>query len=380
MKSTPVRAALLLSTLVAALLWAPASTSASGPGGRGVHLTRNGFRTPLFGVSQVHKADGTVATACASLTTPQVDTARFGRRVSRALVASSPRTVVRSAGGATFDVTYTDARGTGFNDTVSGATRRRAFEAALAAWTKVLKADQTIRVEASMYEMDDGDDDPLTTLLATAGPTDYWILDDTAVPSALAWQMLGGRYENAGDSDIIVDVNDQADWDYAVNGAAVDGKFSFVYTLMHELAHGLGYVDSFDIETGTLLNDPLPFVFDVFVNRGSSRANRVMDHASAAQKRDLESGDLFFNGANAAAASKASIAPLPMVKLYAPKPYESGSSVSHVDQDTYSDFKTGLMTPLDFGSGTNKIDTLTLAIMKDLGYELVPNAVTARTP
>jgi hypothetical protein len=70
---------------------------------------------------------------------------------------------------------------------------------------------------------------------------------------------------------------------------------------------------------------------------------------------------------------------MPMVKLYAPDPYEPGSSISHVDQDTYSDIKTGLMTPSDFGSGSDKIDILTLAIMKDLGYTLVPNAVTART-
>ena len=378
MTSTPLRSALVLCTLVAALLWTTAAAVASGQDGRGVHLTQNGFRTPLFGVSRIHKADGTVVAACAALSTPQVDAARFGRRVSRALVASSPRAVVRTDGGAAFDVTYTDALGTGFFHTVHGSTRRRAFEAALSAWAKVLKADHPIRVEASMHEIDDGDDDPLTMLLATAGPTDFWILESQVVPSALAWQMLGGRYENAGDSDIIVNVNEEAEWDYALDGKAADGKYSFVYTLLHELAHGLGYIDSFDVETGLLLNDPLPFVFDVFVNRGSTRRNRVMDHSTAATKRDLASEDLFFNGPNAVAASRASIKPLPMVKLYAPNPYEYGSSVSHVDQETYANFKTGLMTPLDFGSGTDKIDTLTLAIMKDLGYQLVPNAATAR--
>ena len=69
-----------------------------------------------------------------------------------------------------------------------------------------------------------------------------------------------------------------------------------------------------------------------------------------------------------------------MVKLYAPNPYEPGSSISHVDQDTYADFKTGLMAPQDFGSGTDKIDILTLGIMEDMGYGLVPGAVTARKP
>jgi hypothetical protein len=38
------------------------------------------------------------------------------------------------------------------------------------------------------------------------------------------------------------------------------------------------------------------------------------------------------------------------------------------------------MAPKDFGSGTDKIDILTLGIMADMGYELVTGAVTARVP
>lgn len=37
------------------------------------------------------------------------------------------------------------------------------------------------------------------------------------------------------------------------------------------------------------------------------------------------------------------------------------------------------MTPIGFDSGTDQIDILTLAILKDLGYQLVPEAVTTRT-
>ena len=73
-----------------------------------------------------------------------------------------------------------------------------------------------------------------------------------------------------------------------------------------------------------------------------------------------------------------------MVKLYAPDPYESGSSVSHVDLETYSDTRTatsagiGLMTPY-IGQGSDKVDVLTKAIMKDLGYTLVPEPTSAAT-
>ncbi len=157
-----------------------------------------------------------------------------------------------------------------------------------------------------------------------------------------------------------------------------------MYTLMHELGHGLGMVDSFDQETGKMANDPLPFIFDGFVNRGSSRTNRVLDHAAAEAKRDLTSRDIFFNGNSAGETGRASVRPLPMVKLYAPDPYEPGSSISHVDLETYRDTRTGtteglgLMTPY-IGQGSDKVDVLTRAIMKDLGYQLRPDsAATTR--
>ncbi|MEO7158596.1 MAG: hypothetical protein ABI039_13590 [Vicinamibacterales bacterium] len=378
MKPPSGRATFLLSALVAALLW---TTGVAGQPGRGLYLTRNGFRAPLYGVSQTHHAEGNATTACAALDAVQVDAARIGVRVSRSMLANSPQAIVGGpAGGATFDVRYTDAQGTGFLATSNGATRRRAFEAALTAWSKVLYADQPIRVEATMHEMDDGDDDPDTSLLATAGPTDFWLIDDTIAPSALLWQMIGGRYENAGDSDISVNVNDQIDWDYRLDGGSAPGKSSLMYTLMHELAHGLGMIDSFDSETGALSNDPVPFVFDVFVNRGFSRRNRIIDHPSAEALRDMVSGALFFNGDSASEASRAHNRPLFMVKLYAPDPYEPGSSVSHVDQVSYEDNRIApaLMTPY-LGKGSDTIDRLTLGIMKDLGYALVTNATT-RTP
>ena len=373
---TRSRFSVFLSVLAAALLWTSASVDVAGARRPGFHVTPNGFRTPLFGMSQVRDAGGARGTSCARLTAEHIDAARFGRRVSRAMQASSPHAVVQGA-GASFEIIYTDPIGSGFNDSAAGENRRRALEAAVSAWTKVIQGTVRIRVNASMEDIDDGDDDPDTMLLAWAGPMDFWLADGMAIPSALQWQLIKRR-DNGGDADIEVQVNESADWDYAVNGAAKGDRVSFVYTLIHEIGHGLGFVDSFDVETGEPING-VPFIYDTFVNRGSGSRKKLTDRSGDQVIDDLQSDDLFFNGDNAAEASRKSIRPLPMVKLYAPDPYEQGSSVSHVDQITYADFRTGLMTPTDFGSGTDKIDTLTLAIMKDMGYKLVPNATTALT-
>lgn len=372
------RVTISLAAACALVLWLGSPAGLARAPQAGVYLTPSGYRVPVYGMSRVKAADGTFSNECLRLDNPQIDALRFGRSVSRAMARWSPRASVQAAGDpvkATFKIIYTDAAGQGFNDTRDGAARKRALEASIAAWSKVLQGTVEIVIQARMEAPKDGE----SQLLASAGPVDLVGLENIGVPTALASQMLNldVRKELGNEADIEIVFSPDIDWDYSVNGAAARDKVSFVYVTIHEIAHGLGFIDSFVAETGEFLN-PIPFSYDVFVNRGSARSNKVADHAAEERTRDLISRDLFFSGPKAVEASKKSIRPLPMVKLYAPDPYEPGSSIAHVDQDTYSDFKTGLMTPRDFGSGTDKIDILTLAIMADMGYKLVPDAVTAR--
>jgi len=374
-KPSTRRLSLVLTAVVAALFWVAGSAGTHTASRQGVYITPNGFRTPIMGMTLVRDASGALGTSCGQLTAPQIETARFGRTSSRAMIRISPMALVDTGAGVKFEVVYSDPQGTGFNHNTDGAVRRRALEAAAAAWSRVIRGDITIRINATMEKQPDSADGD--TLLAVAGPADFWLFEDTAVPSALAWQRQGFRNEEA-EVDIEVTANPDINWEYATNGVAARDKVSFVYTLIHEIGHGLGFIDSFDQQTGKLLNDPIPFIYDTFLNRTIDRRLYVVERPDHEVRDDLISNDLFFNGEAAMEASRRSIRPLPMVKLYAPNPYEAGSSVSHVDQNTYADVRTGLMAPRDFGSGTDKIDTLTIGIMKDLGYGLVPNAVTTR--
>lgn len=363
--------AILTFTLTAPLAVGHLSGAAA-PGA--VHVTPNGYRVPVFGMSIARDANGRLATECVQLSAPQVESARLSRSVSRSQFASAPRAVVQQEGGLTFEIVYTDAEGTGFLDPQAGPARKAAMSASLAAWSAVLQGTVPVVVQARM----EVPEDPESTLLASAGPAEFYDVEGRLLPSSLASQVNRSRI-NPDRPDIEVIVNPTHDWDYAVNGAAAEGKASFVYTMIHEVGHGLGFLSSFEIETGAMLNAQ-PFPFDVFMNRGFQDQNPLTRRSTAQVLEDLTSGDLFFSGPLAVAASARSIVPLPMVKLYAPNPYEPGSSNSHVDQDTYADFKVGLMAPKDFGSGTDKIDILTLGILADMGYTLVEGAVTARLP
>lgn len=378
MKSLTARVPLFLSAVVAALLWvASGSSSVATASRQGIHITPNGFRTPVYGMSLVRGVNGALGTACEQVSTPQIEAARFGRRMSRSMVKISRQAVVDTGAGVKFEVHYTDPEGFGFNDSEQGEARRRAFEAAAAAWSRVLRGTVTIAIDAAMEESEETEDG--STLLAIAGPVDYWLYEKAAVPSSLMWQLQRKRNPDTA-IDIEVRINPDINWEYATSGAAASDKVSFVYTLIHEIAHGLGFVDSIDHETGLVLNDPVPFIYDKFINRGADTRRPVIGRPDYEVMDDLKSNDLFFNGPAAIEASQRSIQPLPMIRLYAPDPYEPGSSIAHLDQDTYADLRTGLMTPRDFGGGTDKIDTLTLAIMKDMGYQLVPNATTAAVP
>jgi hypothetical protein len=313
--------------------------------------------------------------SCLRLNDAQIEAARFTRAVSRAVRNGSPRATVQAVrGGRAFEIIYADAPGRGFNDAREGAARKRALEAAMSAWALVLDTTIPIYIEARMEEPEDEDQEGL---LASAGPTDFFEIEDFYVPAALAAQFVDDYVTEGADIEVLF--NSEVEWDYATNGAAAPGKASFVYVTIHEIGHGLGFIDSFDPDEGEIAN-ALPFPYDVFVNRGSSADNYLFDRSQSRVRADLISDDLYFNGPSANTASRRSIVPLPMVKLYAPDPYQAGSSIAHVDQDRYSNFKVGLMTPYDFGSGTDKIDVLTLGIMKDMGYNLIPNATTAALP
>ena len=293
------RFTLSLAAVCAFVFWldAPAGLARGRAPQGGVHLTPNGYRVPVYGMSRVKAEDGTFANQCLRLSNQQIESTRFGRSVSRAMARWSPHATVHAAGDpskATFGIIYTDAPGQGFNDSRDGAARKRALEASMAAWSQVLQGTIQIVIQARM----EASDDPDSQLLASAGPVDLIGLEDIAFTTALASQMLGQdvRQELGNEADIEIKFSPDVNWDYSTNGAAPPDRVSFVYVTIHEIAHGLGFIDSFVSETGETLNS-IPFAYDLFVNRGSSRVNPLTERGTDQIVNDLVSrGPLFRRG------------------------------------------------------------------------------------
>ena len=82
-------------------------------------------------------------------------------------------------------------------------------------------------------------------------------------------------------------------------------------------------------------------------------------------------GGLYFTGTNAQKAYNDK--PVP---LYSPREWAGGSSVSHLDDDTFTDGNKKMMVSADGrGLGLRTLSALEIAILKDLGYTMA-----AQTP
>jgi hypothetical protein len=164
----------------------------------------------------------------------------------------------------------------------------------------------------------------------------------------------------------------QIDWNFgyswALGNSVASNQYDFTSTAMHELLHSFGFlsvVDSAGNNTGTNWT-----TFDSFVVTANGTA--PIDHTTYAWSTlydtNLTGGanGLYFGGLNAKAAYGGN--PVP---LYTPKPWESGSSMSHLDDFTFTSASAQLMNAVsDTGLGIRTLSGIEIGILRDLGYNV----------
>jgi hypothetical protein len=220
--------------------------------------------------------------------------------------------------------------------------------------------------------------------LASAGPTNMLAnfpnapVKDTLYPIALANKLAGTKLNGgAGDNpiDIESNFNSQANWFYG-EGNPPTGQNSFISTAVHELAHGLGFSGSLTYEDGVGKFDTPPNIFDRYVVNGAGqRLIEAFPNGSAELGAQLVGESLFFDGPSARAAAGGT-----SPKLFAPNPWQQGSSLSHLDQKTYIGSPNTLMTPSDEGGGTATPGPITEGIFRDLGWTVASDAPASPAP
>ena len=263
------------------------------------------------------------------------------------------------------------------------ANVKSVFEQAATTWANYLKSDVPIRIYVKWR--------PLATgILGSAGA--YSSVRNfvganklnTWYPIALAEKMAHTNL-NGTDSDIVATFNsDFPDWFIGTNGVPSNNQIDLYSVVLHEMGHGLGFIgqiqadvtsNSTSIATATY---GYPGIFDQFIF--DSKNKQLIDTLTYKKNsnelfKQIISDSLFFSS-NAVLRNNSNAS----ARLYAPKPtqrnptnpmgYIEGSSVYHVDQNTYPPGNlNALMTPqIARGEITAQLGPIVKGIFNDLGW------------
>jgi hypothetical protein len=240
-----------------------------------------------------------------------------------------------------------------------------AFQHAVNIWQELLTSPVPIRVVATWTSLPTG-------VLGAAGPTNAF-RNFSGAPQPSTWYLsalankLAGRDLDPNASDIEAEFNSNfSDWYFGV-GQTPQGKSNFASTVVHELGHGLGFFGTADVDRGLgyVGISGTPDAYDRRVVTSSQTSILDFPNASSALAVQLQSNNLYYSGTATRAANNGAGA-----RLYAPNPWDSGSSYAHLDEDEYPPGTiNSLMTP-----GLNRAETvyhpgpLALGILADMGW------------
>ncbi|MDH4057378.1 MAG: hypothetical protein OEU76_01370, partial [Cyclobacteriaceae bacterium] len=234
-----------------------------------------------------------------------------------------------------------------------------AFSYAIDIWESLISSPVPIKIEAYWSSLNPG-------TLGGANFTSAWANFSGAqklnvfYPIALA-EKITGENLNGNEPEIFIQFNNTANWHYNPDTAPAAGQYDIITVLLHEIGHGLGFSGAFKV-TGTTGNlAGAPYAYDVPIeNHLLENLIRNYQSPSTDLGAQLTGSNLFSN-------TFTSNRP----KLYAPATWSDGSSISHVDENTYNNSADALMTPQIAPSERIHSPGVALNMLKDIGWEMV---------
>jgi len=191
-----------------------------------------------------------------------------------------------------------------------------------------------------------------------AGAPDKTLYYASALANALA-----GKDLDPANPEIEITITSDAPWYLGVDGKCPPRSYDLQSVILHEMAHGLGFISgSYYDELSGLGRILQPTPFDAYAQLPDGRRLADMPNSSLETGKALTS-TLMWSGENGIKANNG-VKPL----LYTPSNYEPGSSVSHLDEKTFSQSgDNATMTPnLDSGEVFHLPGSLLLAMFEDM--------------
>ena len=265
----------------------------------------------------------------------------------------------------------------------SGCTADAAttFDAAATYWADFLFSPVTIEIDADFAPMTCAQN---SGVLGGAGPTSYAAgvglpEADTIYAIAHANALLGvDGYPEGAEISMSFNSNigsvgclENYDWYFDDGTAATipSGTIDLYGTALHEIGHGLGFLSLL----GQDGSQALAGYSDVYTNRlYSETLGALVDLTDAERQSALISEvDLTWSGSavDGMASTLAQGVTNDNVRMYAPNPYESGSSISHFDTSLNPN---DLMEPYKTSRSSTEYQ-LTRNLFRDIGWQTIPD-------
>lgn len=246
---------------------------------------------------------------------------------------------------------------------------KKPFLEAVSVWESILISRIPIKIKTSWESIN------ATTLASTGSNRVYRDFSNSALknvwyPPALA-EAISGKNLNEENHELTITVNKNIAWSYSTNGAKENFKYDLMTVIIHEIAHGIGFLTS--MKLGSLNENQgewgisgFPIIYDVFVQNGNKQfltSSTLFGNPSLDLKTNMTGGNLFFNIEN-----KAFKDDLP--KMYAPSLFRSGGSISHLDEIKYpKGSANSLMSPqIGIAEINHFPGPIILAILNQMGW------------
>lgn len=311
------------------------------------------------------------ALICAWTASPPADGTFRASRSARLLRADPrvhssyvpPPAAQATPASASFVISYT-----GFTPEAQAA-----FQYAANIWSTRLNSPVPIRVEARFGELTFWGPD----VLSSAGPL-LGIVDEpsdptypvTMIPSAIITRLDG--HDDFPSTDLWMTFSSTANWYFGRDGMVPSGQYDFVSAVLHELAHGLGFVGTGRVidgigDWGWTEEQPYPTIYDRFVTNYLGQS--IMDYdpwGDPFLAAVLTGGRLFFSGPLTRAANDGAPA-----QLHAPATFDPVSSYQHLSEAAYpAGNPNSLMTPfLASGEAIHDPGAIAVGMLHDMGWD-----------
>jgi hypothetical protein len=256
---------------------------------------------------------------------------------------------------AVFDATFVDLP----------AEARYSVDEALAVWASYVSSPITIHIQFQWTSL------PENALASTGAGSLYRNFkgakqNDIWYPVSLAEKLSGRELNKSSEPDIVVKVNRNLSWYYGTDGKVPVGRIDLMSVVLHEVAHGLGFISSATVngELGQLQNQGFYLLYDLLLVHES---NRLIDlsNSSSELKAALTSGALYLDTAYPDVQSNGDRA-----KVFAPSVFLPSLSISHLDENTYPiDNINALMTPyVAIGEAVHYPGPILIKVLEWMGW------------